>query len=194
MVGRVRGLPSSTPSCTTDYCVPCSPPTSRPHHHQYERPYTPSLFTSVNVSTTPASYQRQPENSTQPSKFQRPRSSGGARRNARCSGHQLAKVDNGGAVAATSARAGSSTPIVALIESAAGIRNAASIVETQGTFRLAFGVGDFRRDTGMSDDPQVLAYPRSCLVLASRGGYPGRLMGRHFRERQMTYVANAAQQ
>ena len=47
----------------------CSPPTSRPRHHQYEKPCTPSIFTSLNASTRPACYQRQPENSGQPSKF-----------------------------------------------------------------------------------------------------------------------------
>ena len=60
------GLRSSTPSCTTDCDVRCSPPTSRPRHHHYERPCAPSTFTSVNPSTRPACYQRQPETQDNP--------------------------------------------------------------------------------------------------------------------------------
>ena len=56
-------LHQAAPAC----CVRFWPPTSRPRHHQYETPCTPSTFTSVNASTRPASCQRQPENSGQPS-------------------------------------------------------------------------------------------------------------------------------
>ncbi len=70
------------------------------------------------------------------------------------------------------------TPVLALVESALGIENATAIASAPGTFRLAFGVGDFRRDTGASDDPMALAYARSKLVVASRvGQLPGPIDG-----------------
>src|SRR5699024_8361157 len=50
--------------------------------------------------------------------------------------------------------------------------------EAPGTFRLAFGTNDFRKDTGFSDDPMALAYARSRLTIASRmGGLPGAIDG-----------------
>ena len=53
-----------------------------------------------------------------------------------------------------------------------------AIASAPGTFRLAFGVGDFRRDTGASDDPMALAYARAKLVVASRvGQLPGPIDG-----------------
>lgn len=61
-------------------------------------------------------------------------------------------------------------PILALIETASGLENATDIARTPGVFRLAFGVGDFRKDTGTSDDPLALAYARSKLVVSSRIG------------------------
>jgi citrate lyase subunit beta/citryl-CoA lyase len=44
--------------------------------------------------------------------------------------------------------------------------------------RLAFGSGDYRRDTGASSDDLAMAYPRSRLVVASRiGDLPGPIDG-----------------
>ena len=62
------GSRSSTPNSTTGYCVPCSPPTSRPRRHPYEKRCTPSTFTSQKPSTKRGSYRTPPENSRQPSK------------------------------------------------------------------------------------------------------------------------------
>ena len=59
-------------------------------------------------------------------------------------------------------------PIVALVESARGVEAALEIAETPGVVRLAFGSGDFRRDTGAADDPLALLFARSRLVTASR--------------------------
>src|SRR6185312_4560856 len=39
-------------------------------------------------------------------------------------------------------------PIVALVETARGLERITEIAAAKGTFRLAFGIGDFRRDTG----------------------------------------------
>lgn len=59
-------------------------------------------------------------------------------------------------------------PIVALVETARGLERITEIAATKGTFRLAFGIGDFRRDTGFGDDPATLAYTRSRFTIASK--------------------------
>ncbi|WP_040525187.1 HpcH/HpaI aldolase/citrate lyase family protein [Gordonia effusa] len=83
-------------------------------------------------------------------------------------GIMLAKVDDGEQVDMTAARMAAGVPIIALIESAVGIEAALDIARRAGTSRIAFGSGDFRRDTGMADDPVAMAYPRSRLTVASR--------------------------
>src|SRR5699024_7393673 len=78
----------------------------------------------------------------------------------------------------TAMRAKAGLPVIALLESAGGVENATRIAEAPGTFRLAFGTNDFRKDTGFSDDPMALAYARSRLTIASRmGGLPGAIDG-----------------
>ncbi|MCA1008771.1 CoA ester lyase [Rhodococcus hoagii] len=84
------------------------------------------------------------------------------------SGVMLAKTESGSQVEATRGRLPEGTRIVALIESAVGLEATPEIARAEGTFRLAFGSGDFRRDTGMSDDVLAMTYPRSRLVIASR--------------------------
>lgn len=93
-------------------------------------------------------------------------------------GVMLAMTEQPEQVTHTAMRLQAGTPVLALIESAVGIENATAIARAPGTFRLAFGVGDFRRDTGASDDPMALAYARSRLVIASRvGELPGPIDG-----------------
>ncbi|GEE03648.1 CoA ester lyase [Gordonia spumicola] len=93
-------------------------------------------------------------------------------------GVMLAKVEDGDHVDATSARLPARAPIVALIESAVGIEAATSIARRAGTSRLAFGSGDFRRDTGIADEAIGLAYPRTRLTVASRAArLPGPVDG-----------------
>ena len=93
-------------------------------------------------------------------------------------GVMLAKTESAAEVTETFDRLGGATPVLALIESALGIEEAVSIARARGAFRLAFGSGDFRRDTGMSDDVLAMAYPRSRLVVASRiGDLPGPIDG-----------------
>jgi citrate lyase subunit beta/citryl-CoA lyase len=93
-------------------------------------------------------------------------------------GVMLAKTDEARDVTETFDRLGGSMPVVALIESALGIEEAVSIARARGAFRLAFGSGDYRRDTGTSADTIAMAYPRSRLVIASRiGGLPGPIDG-----------------
>jgi citrate lyase subunit beta/citryl-CoA lyase len=93
-------------------------------------------------------------------------------------GVMLAKVEAGEHVTATFERLGGSTPVLPLVESALGIESAVEIARARGAFRLAFGSGDYRRDTGTSADDLAMAYPRSRLVVASRvGGLPGPIDG-----------------
>lgn len=80
----------------------------------------------------------------------------------------LAKVESPDQIDETARRLRPGLPIVALIESAVGIEAAPEIAARPGTARLAFGSGDFRRDTGMADEAIAMAYPRSRLTIASR--------------------------
>lgn len=79
----------------------------------------------------------------------------------------LSKTESPDHVRATTERL-PGVPIVALIESAVGLERSLDIAAAAGVIRLAFGSGDFRRDTGMRHDPVALAYPRARLVVASR--------------------------
>ena len=90
----------------------------------------------------------------------------------------LAKTEAAEHVTETFDRLGGRVPVLPLIESAMGIEEAVSITRARGTFRLAFGSGDYRRDTGTSADDLAMAYPRSRLVVASRvGNLPGPIDG-----------------
>lgn len=90
----------------------------------------------------------------------------------------LAKVESAEAVTHTFHGLGGTVPVIALVESALGIEECVNIARAEGAFRLAFGSGDFRRDTGMSADAEAMAYPRARLVVASRvGGLPGPIDG-----------------
>lgn len=90
----------------------------------------------------------------------------------------LAKTEASEHVTETFDRLGGSTPVLPLLESAIGIEEAVQIAKARGAFRLAFGSGDYRRDTGTSADDLAMAYPRSRLVIASRiGGLPGPIDG-----------------
>ncbi|WP_210479300.1 CoA ester lyase [Naasia sp. SYSU D00948] len=90
----------------------------------------------------------------------------------------LAKTEAAEHVTETFDRLGGATPVLPLVESALGIEEAVPIARARGAFRLAFGSGDYRRDTGTSADDMAMAYPRSRLVVASRiGGLPGPIDG-----------------
>lgn len=89
-------------------------------------------------------------------------------------GVMLATTEHATDIDRTSAELPAGTPIIALIESALGVHHSVEIARAIGTFRLAFGAGDYRRDTGSSATPMALAYVRSQLVIASTlGGLPG---------------------
>lgn len=90
----------------------------------------------------------------------------------------LAKVETAAHVRRTLDALGGTGPLVALVESARGVEAALEIASAPGVTRLAFGSGDFRRDTGAADDPLALLYARSRLVSTSRAaGLPGPVDG-----------------
>lgn len=97
---------------------------------------------------------------------------------ARLRGVILAKTEAPSQVTDTFQRLGGQTPVIPLVESALGIEDAVAIARARGAFRLAFGSGDYRKDTGAANEPMAMAYPRTRLVLASRiGGLPGPIDG-----------------
>lgn len=86
----------------------------------------------------------------------------------------LAKTEAASDVTETFQALGGTTPVTALIESALGVEEAVAVARAEGAFRLAFGGGDYRKDTGAENTPLAMAYPRSRLVVASRiGGLTG---------------------
>ncbi|WP_415856536.1 HpcH/HpaI aldolase/citrate lyase family protein [Sinomonas sp. G460-2] len=93
-------------------------------------------------------------------------------------GVMLAKTESADQVTESFHRMDGKVPVIPLVESAVGIEEANNIARAQGAFRLAFGSGDFRRDTGMAATPEAMAYPRAKLVVASRvGALPGPIDG-----------------
>lgn len=78
----------------------------------------------------------------------------------------------------TTARELPGLPIVPMIESALALTRAVEIAAAGPAVRLAFGVGDFRHDTGVANTPAALTHARSQLVVASRAaGLPGPIDG-----------------
>lgn len=93
-------------------------------------------------------------------------------------GVMLAMVDAPEHIMRTAEILGPDKRIVALVETARGVQNLKAIAESRATFRLAFGLGDYRRDTGFADDPMTLAYTRSQFTIAAKGaGLPGPIDG-----------------
>lgn len=83
-------------------------------------------------------------------------------------GVMLAKTESASHVNDTADRLPEGMRILALVETARGVQNVEQIAGAPSTFRIAFGTGDFKRDTATGDDPIALAYARSQLVIASR--------------------------
>jgi citrate lyase subunit beta / citryl-CoA lyase len=90
----------------------------------------------------------------------------------------LPKSETAEQVRATAARLPAGTPILALVETSAGIQNAAALAAAPATARLAFGSADFCRELDIAGDATALLYARSALVIASRAaGRPGPVDG-----------------
>lgn len=85
----------------------------------------------------------------------------------RLAGVVLAMCAGPADVAHVAASLPAGTAIVAMVESAAALLAAPAIAAHPATRRLAFGTGDFRRDTGMAADRVALSWPRAQLVVAS---------------------------
>ncbi len=83
-------------------------------------------------------------------------------------GVMLAKSEGSSHLDDTADRLPDGTRILALVETARGMQNVERIAAAPSTFRIAFGTGDFKRDTAVGEDPIALAYARSQLVIASR--------------------------
>lgn len=95
----------------------------------------------------------------------------------RLGGVMLAMVESVDHVTETAKRL-PDVPIVALVETARGLERITEIAAAKGTFRLAFGIGDFRRDTGFGENPATLAYARSRFTIAAKAGHlPGPIDG-----------------
>ncbi|MDO5634271.1 MAG: CoA ester lyase [Micrococcus sp.] len=106
-----------------------------------------------------------------------PRSLGGPLEEGGLAGVMLAMVESTDHVNET-ARQLPGVPVVALVETARGLQRIDSIAAAKGTFRLAFGIGDFRRDTGLGESPLALAYTRSQFTIAAKAtGLPGPIDG-----------------
>ena len=86
------------------------------------------------------------------------------------SGIMLAMVESVDHVIETSRRL-PGVKIVALVETARGLERISEIASSKATFRLAFGIGDFRRDTGFGAEPMTLAYARSRFTIASTAAH-----------------------
>jgi citrate lyase subunit beta / citryl-CoA lyase len=85
-------------------------------------------------------------------------------------GVMLAMVESVDHVTETAKRL-PNVPIAALVETARGLERITEIAAAKGTFRLAFGIGDFRRDTGFGEDPATLAYVRSRFTIAAKAAH-----------------------
>lgn len=99
----------------------------------------------------------------------------------RLRGVVLPKSATADQVAVTARRLPEGVPVLALVESALGVREAAAIAEVPGVARLLFGSIDFALDAGITpsepDEPELL-WARSALVVASRAaGLPSPLDG-----------------
>jgi citrate lyase subunit beta/citryl-CoA lyase len=79
------------------------------------------------------------------------------------------KAESGARLAEIARRLPAGRPILALVETAAGVEQAGEVARAPGVERLAFGAVDFQLDVGGRDgEPVHLAYARSRVVIASR--------------------------
>lgn len=88
----------------------------------------------------------------------------------------LPKAEDAGAASSVAARTGA--PVVALVESAAGMVGVHALAAADGVARLAFGHLDYAVDLGADHGRTAMLHARSTLVLASRAaGLPGPVDG-----------------
>lgn len=95
----------------------------------------------------------------------------------RCDGVLLPMVESAADVTRSRRLLPDGLPIIALVETAAGIAAAKEIARAKGVLRLAFGNMDYQTDTSTSG-PLAMAFPSSALVIASRAaGLPTPIAG-----------------
>lgn len=82
----------------------------------------------------------------------------------------LPKSETEGDIASVRAAIGVGKPIIALVETALGVAQAATLARCEGVERLAFGSVDFCADLGCANEWDALLHARSTIVLASRLG------------------------
>ncbi|SCW47009.1 citrate lyase subunit beta / citryl-CoA lyase [Sphingobium faniae] len=82
----------------------------------------------------------------------------------------LPKSEMEGDIAFVRAAIGPGKPIIALVETALGVAQAATLARCEGVERLAFGSVDFCADLGCANEWDALLHARSTIVLASRLG------------------------
>ncbi|MFG1270686.1 HpcH/HpaI aldolase/citrate lyase family protein [Xanthobacter versatilis] len=80
----------------------------------------------------------------------------------------LPKAENVAALAKVAADLGPEVPVIALVETAAGLANARALAAHPAVARIAFGSVDFCADMGCAHVREALLAARSELVLASR--------------------------
>lgn len=83
-------------------------------------------------------------------------------------GVMLPKAERAAQVSQVAASLPPGRPIVAILETAAGLWNALEVARAPGVERLAFGAVDLQLDLGARGSDLELAYARSRMVLASR--------------------------
>jgi citrate lyase subunit beta / citryl-CoA lyase len=86
----------------------------------------------------------------------------------RVAGIVLPKAEAGEHVARAAAALPAAHRIVPIVETAVGLWNALDVARAPRVERLAFGAVDFELDTGMRDEGDSMAYPRSRVAVASR--------------------------
>ena len=88
------------------------------------------------------------------------------------------KADDPVSLSRIGAALGPDVPVIALVETALGLQNAAAVAATPTVARLAFGSLDFCVDAGTRHDQQTLLFARSSLVVSSRAaGLPAPIDG-----------------
>jgi citrate lyase subunit beta/citryl-CoA lyase len=88
----------------------------------------------------------------------------------------LPKADDAALASEVAQRSGA--PVLALVESAAGMAGLSALAAAQGVVRLAFGHLDYAVDLGADNGRTAMLHARSTLVLASRAaGLPGPVDG-----------------
>lgn len=80
----------------------------------------------------------------------------------------LPKAERPEDIAKLASRVGHALPVIALVESAAGLAHLADILAVPGTVAIAFGSVDFSLDLGCAHERQALLMARSEIVWRSR--------------------------